>query len=700
MPQGKKCCSQTGVLLIIIITVLAYSNTFNAAWHLDDYSNIVFNPGIHPVELNIESIIQSLHASMDGGSYKGDSIYRPVAMFTFAMNWYAGADRVSGYHIVNILVHMMSGIFLFLTLRLILAIPRAGIKDASIQYQAAVVAAVLWAIHPIHTSAVTYIVQRMASLAGMFYIAGLYFYVKFRQAACADKKAMFLCAFAAAGVLAFFSKENTVLLLPSTLLLEVVFFHRITIKDLLRPKVIMVVLGLILFLFAVASIWTGNDITRLVKGFGNRPFTPVERLMTQSRVVCLYLSQLFYPISSQFSMAHDIAISKTLLSPWTTLPAILFMVSLFVSGLVLQKKYPLAGFAILFFLLNHGIESTFLNLELVFEHRNYVPSMFLFVPLCVWVTTHLIDYQKKKDKKIIFVMGCFFIAAIITAVGMGTYTRNFDWRTEKTLWEDAVKKAPHRTRPYQILANRYYEKIGDWQMAIKLYEKAIPLDVCQPGNAEALLYDRLRFSYLQTGNVEKALAYGKKSVETKMIKLYAMDYIKTLLTHNRLTQAESVLQRLFAQEKTTVEMQNLLTCMYLQAGRPAKALKSALAAFKAAPFDAETITCLGYANMVNNHYDRAERYFKKALQANTRHAFFVRLCLIQNSMNHASREKTGFFTRQLLDIYPVQQIFNGLKQSQARQDLPVLLSYNKIKASIADQIGKTQRQIQDFQFQK
>lgn len=283
---------------------------------------------------------------------------------------------------------------------------------------------------------------------------------------------------------------------------------------------------------------------------------------------------------------------------------------------------------------------------------------------------------------------------------MGTYTRNFDWRTEKTLWEDAVKKAPHRTRPYQILANRYYEKIGDWQMAIKLYEKAIPLDVCQPGNAEALLYDRLRFSYLQTGNVEKALAYGKKSVETKMIKLYAMDYIKTLLTHNRLTQAESVLQRLFAQEKTTVEMQNLLTCMYLQAGRPAKALKSALAAFKAAPFDAETITCLGYANMVNNHYDRAERYFKKALQANTRHAFFVRLCLIQNSMNHASREKTGFFTRQLLDIYPVQQIFNGLKQSQARQDLPVLLSYNKIKASIADQIGKTQRQIQDFQFQK
>lgn len=689
--------------MIAVITVLVYSNSFNAAWHLDDYINIVINPGIHPTDLNIGSIIRSLRASIDNGSYSGESIYRPVAMFTFALNWYAGEGRVFGYHIVNILVHIISGIFLFLTLRLILATPRAGIKDKSIHYQAALLAAVLWVIHPIHTSAVTYIVQRMASLAGMFYIAGLYFYVKFRQAGSADKKAMFFCAFAASGVLAFFSKENTILILPSTLLLEAIFFHRITIKDLLRPKFIMVVLALIFFLFAVASIWTGNDITRLVNAYENRPFTPVERLMTQSRVVCLYLSQLFYPLSSQFSMAHDIVISKSLFLPWTTLPAIFFIVSLFVSGLVVQKKYPLAGFAILFFLLNHGIESTFLNLELVFEHRNYVPSMFLFVPLSVWVTTYLIDYQKKKDKKIIFLMGCFFIAAIITAIGMGTYTRNFDWRTERTLWEDAVKKAPGRGRPYQILAKRYYEEIGDWQTAARLYEKAIPLDHYRAAYAKALTYDRLHFVYLQMGNVEKALEYGKKSVETKvgtkMVQPFAMHYIKTLLTQNRLTEAESVFQRLFAQGKTTADALNLLTCMYLQARQPVKALKPALAAFKAAPFDAETITYLGYTNMVNNHYDRAEGYFKKALQANDQHDFFVRLCLIQNSINHGSREKTDFFTRQLLEIYPVQQIFNGLKQRQARQDLPVILSYNKIKESIADQIEKKQKQIQDFQFQ-
>lgn len=686
MPTIKEKNIQQAIFLIAVITVLIYSNTFDATWHLDDYPNIIENSGIHPVELNFESMIQSLHASVDGGSYKRDSIYRPVAMFTFALNWYAGADRVFGYHIVNILVHIISGIFLFLTLRLILATPRAGIKDDSIQYQATLMATVLWTIHPIHTSAVTYIVQRMASLAGMFYIAGLYFYVKFRQAAFADKKAMFFCAFTASGVLAFFSKENAILILPSILLLEAIFFHRITTKDLLRPKFILVVLALILFLFAVANIWTGNDIARLVNAYDNRPFTPVERLMTQSRVICLYLSQLFYPLSSQFSMAHDIAISKSFFSPWTTLPAILFMVSLFVSGIVLQKKYPLAGFAILFFFLNHSIESTFLNLELVFEHRNYVPSMFLFVPLSVWVTTYLIDYQKKKDKKLIFLMGCFFIAAIITAVGMGTYARNFDWKTEKTLWEAAVKKAPGRGRPYQILAKRYYEKIGDWQTAARLYEAAIPLNHYRAAYATALTYDRLHFVYLQMGNVEKALEYGKKSVETKMVQPFAIHYIKTLLTQNRFTKADSVFQRLFAQGKTTTEALNLLTRMYLQARQPVKALKPALAAFRAAPFDAETMTYLGYANMVNNHYDKAEQYLKKALPANTRHAFFVRLCLIQNSMNQGSREKTDVFTRQLLDFYPVPQLFDGLKQRQTKQDLPVLLSYNKIKASIVDQL--------------
>ena len=692
MSHEKKCCSQIGVLLITIISILVYSNTFNATWHLDDYPNIIENPGIHPVKLNFESIIQSLHASVDGGSYKSDSIYRPVAMFTFALNWYAGEDRVFGYHIVNILVHSISGIFLFLTLRLILAIPKVGIKDESIQYQASLIAALLWGIHPINTAAVTYIVQRMTSLAGMFYIAGLYFYVKFRQSASAYKKIFFLCAFIASGVLAFFSKENAILILPSALLLEGIFFRKITIKSLLKPKSIMVVFALILFLFAVANIWTGNDILRLVNRFENRPFTPAQRLMTESKVVCLYLSQLFYPLSSQFSMAHDIAISKTLFSPWTTLPAILFMVSFFVFGLVVQKKYPLAGFAVLFFLLNHGIESTFLNLELVFEHRNYVPSMFLFVPLSVWVTTYLIDYQNKKDKKSIFLIGCFSIAAIITAVGMGTYTRNLDWNTEKTLWETAVKKAPGRGRPYQILAKRYYEKIGDWQTAAELYEKALPLAHYRAAYATALTYDRLHFVYLHMGNIEKALEYGKKSIETKvaakMVQPFAIHYIETLLTQNRLTEAESIFRKLFAQGKTTEKALNLLTRMYLQGRRPVEALKPALAAFKTAPFDVETMTYLGYANMVNNHYDRAERYFKKALQGKTQDDFFVRLCLIQNSINQGGSEKKDFFTRHLLNIYPVHQIFNGLKESQARQDLPVLLSYSKIKKLIADQIDK------------
>ena len=682
MSHEKKYCSQIGAFLIIFITVLVYSNTFNASWHFDDYPNIVQNPGIHPSELNFKSILQSLHASMDGGLYKGNSIYRPVAMFTFALNWYAGADRVFGYHFINTLIHIISGVFLFLTLRLIIATPRVGIKDETIQYQASLMAAVLWVIHPIHTSAVTYIVQRMASLAGLFFIVGLYFYVKFRQAASIYKKTMFFCAFAAAGVLAFFSKENAVLILPSTLLLEAIFFHRITMRNFLKPKIIMVVLALIVFLIVVAGIWTGNDLSRLVAGYENRPFTPVERLMTQSRVVCLYLSQLFYPLSSQFSMAHDIVISKTIFSPWSTLPAILFMVSLAISGVVLQKKHPLVGFAILFFLLNHSIESTFLNLELVFEHRNYVPSMFLFVPLSIWVVTCLMYYQKKKDKKSLFLMGCFFIAAMISTVGIGTYARNFDWKTEKTLWEDAVKKAPQRARPYQILAKRYYEKNGDWQTAIKLYEKAITLDGCQGAYAKAVTYNCLHFACLQMGNVEKALEYGRKSVETILVQRFAIRYIETLLTQNRFTEAKSVFQRLFARGKRAADTLNLLTRMYLQAHEPVKALKSALAVFKKSPFGAETIICLGYANMVNNHYDRAERYLAKALHANPRHDFFVRLCLIQNSMNQGRSDKIDVYTRQLIDIYPVPQIFTGLKQNQARQDLPVLLSYHQIKESI------------------
>ena len=104
-------------------------------------------------------------------------------MLTFALNWYIGKDNVLGYHIVNNAIHLVTTFFLFLTVLNLLMSPNLKGKYQGNEYAIAFLSAILWAVNPIQTQAVTYIIQRMASLAAMFYIIGIYFYLKTRLSA-------------------------------------------------------------------------------------------------------------------------------------------------------------------------------------------------------------------------------------------------------------------------------------------------------------------------------------------------------------------------------------------------------------------------------------------------------------------------------------------------------------------------------------
>ena len=107
------------VLAIITIVITAYSNSLDASWHFDDEQNIVENRRLHLTELTLENIRQAFFASVNG---RGD-LYRPVACFTFALNYYFGKDRVFGYHLVNLAVHTVTAVFLFLFLCRLLGLP-------------------------------------------------------------------------------------------------------------------------------------------------------------------------------------------------------------------------------------------------------------------------------------------------------------------------------------------------------------------------------------------------------------------------------------------------------------------------------------------------------------------------------------------------------------------------------------------------
>ncbi len=159
--------------LLALALLLVYSNTFRSPWHFDDHSNIRQNPGVHLEKLDSQSILGAL-------KYQDAFSSRPLAHLSFAVNWYFGKDNVTGYHIVNLIIHLLASFFLYLTFRNLFKTPVLIGKYKEISHRTAILAAFLWAIHPIQIQAVTYIVQRMAAMAAMFYFFGLFSYVKGR----------------------------------------------------------------------------------------------------------------------------------------------------------------------------------------------------------------------------------------------------------------------------------------------------------------------------------------------------------------------------------------------------------------------------------------------------------------------------------------------------------------------------------------
>ncbi|MCI5181661.1 MAG: hypothetical protein D3921_03915 [Candidatus Electrothrix sp. AW1] len=390
---------------------------------------------------------------------------------SFALNWYVGQDNVFGYHIVNIIIHILTAWFLFLTLHLLLHIHYKKEYPPQFFTAAALLAALLWALAPIQTQAVTYIIQRMASMAAMFTIISLYSYLRGRT----GKKIWFfislLAYFAAIG-----SKENALLLPLSLLLIEISFFrHRFTKQHIgifLFATVTVVICIFLLLRYGLnPSVFRLSNPLSFLDGYDSRSFTFIERILTQPRIVLMYLLQIFLPNTEWLSIEHDITFSTSLLTPWTTLPAILTIFLLIVASLVFLKKYPLICFPVLFFFLNHSAESTILPLEFIFEHRNYLPSFFLFLPISIFVA-HVL-YNSDSINLSSFgrtaVISCATFFLIIC--GHATYTRNAVWATEETLWNDVIRKAPNSARAAHNLG-RWYRQFGQYRHAYYFFQLA------------------------------------------------------------------------------------------------------------------------------------------------------------------------------------------------------------------------------------
>lgn len=528
--------------LAVCIVCISYSNSFHASWHLDDEPNILTNPKLQLTDFSLKSFTDSITANPTAP--ESNKLYRPIPCITLAFNWYLSQTNILSYHIVNLLIHLLTTWFLFLTLNLLLHIYYKN-NNTQLVNTTALLTALLWSLAPIQTQAVTYIIQRMASMAALFTILSIYSYLKGRTSYTNYKYTWFvfclLSFFAALG-----SKVNTIILPASIVLIEITFIQHYISNQRMRQLITLSSIALAAG-FLLVRFGFGIDPFNFLDNYGHRSFTFSERILTEPRIVVMYFTQTLLPIASRLSIEHDITLSTSLFRPWTTTPAIIFITTLIGLSIRYLRRYPIFTFPVLFFFLNHIVESTVIPLELIFEHRNYLPSFFLFLPIAFLVAQALYGPKKFSPFGRIAIMLC--AASFLAISGYATYTRNMVWANEGTLWTDAIGHAPTSPRAAHNLG-RWHRQFGQYEQARYYFQLALQNaeQAASPAMTKCVAFNGLASVSYMLGQYQQSLQYFDQCLKIDpdneaCLKNRSLAYLRLNMPEKALTDAIHLIER-------------------------------------------------------------------------------------------------------------------------------------------------------------
>ena len=495
------------------LTVLSYLPALDVGFVFDDDPNIVQDASVHWTELSLDNLRE---LARDNPNRR-----RLVANTTFALNHLAGGLEPRGYHRVNLWIHLAVGASLAWLAWLYL-VGTGRPESRRIAPLTATAASVLFLLHPLNTQAVTYIAQRVSSLAALFSLWTLALYLLARRARTTARAGGLYAAALVTWLLAAGSKENA-LILPGVVLAYEACFHRREwlerTRRLARGRPWAAVVGALalgvaaILIFDALAAWSGM---RWSEPFPNRGFTGQERFLTQSRVQLFYLGLLFWPAPSRLNLDHDVAISRSLLDPPQTTVAIAFWVVALVAVVVLARRRPRYGFPLVAYLILHAVETAPINLEMIFEHRMYLPTTALALLAAALVAD--LPLRARRVAIALLLLGAVPLAA-------ATYRRNVVWKDLIGLHYDIVRKSPEKFRP-QLNLGTQLGRAGRYEEALPFLHRAVELD---PESAKA--HNQLGTAYLRLRRLDEALPNFYRAVALDPEHAYAHYNIAWILDH-------------------------------------------------------------------------------------------------------------------------------------------------------------------------
>ena len=583
---------ETWLLLFLgVLVFLLYANTLTGPFIFDDRPNIQENQKIRLSRLSVKGLMAA--------GFESPAHRRPVANISFALNYFLHRHNVVGYHLVNILIHILNSILLYFLAKTTLNTPalRQRYDSFSLAW-IPLFSAFIWGLHPLQTQSVSYIIQRMNSLATLFYILSILLYAKYRLAQNVRHRGWLLAGCAASGILAIGSKEIAATL-PFFIILYEWYFLRDSSTSQLKNK-ILIPIGALLFLTILMIVYLGPEpVGKILADYAERDHTAIQRVLTEFRVVIFYISLIIWPHPSRLNLDHEFLISSSLVSPITTLFSIAAIVGAIGAAIYLVKKSPLISFSILWFFGNLVIESSVIGLEIIFEHRTYLPSIMLILML-----VSLAFKAIKPGGLCIALLGVLIIAASI-----GTYERSKVWASPVALWQDCVSKSPRKARPYNNLgvalasAGRIQEAFESYHMALKL----------KPDYA--LAHYNLGYTLARHGNLDKGLRHLNESrrIDPNNPEVHN-DLGIVLIMLGRLDEAVNHFREALQINPSYSRAHNNLGIALGRQGNLAEAVDHYQAALRLDPEYVEAHNNLGLALQRQGKFEAARQHFSEALR--------------------------------------------------------------------------------------
>ncbi len=587
--------SLVSIILICLVGIIAYSNSFNYSFHFDDVPTIEDNIAIRNLS--------------DVKAWWGFYPSRPIGYLSFALDYHFHRLDVWGYHLVNLAIHVVNAVLVWWLVLLTMSTPVMRAQPISRHKEVmALFTALLFVSHPLATQSVTYIVQRLASLATLFYLLSLALYVKGRLGeGNKDKRVLFfyagsiLCA-----VLGMLTKEIVFTLPAALILYEFSFIKtdawKIDIKD-RGIQIPIIILGIFVVLFFLNfSFRIFNTIPPLPDQGYDYPITTWEYLLTQFSVILTYIRLFIVPINQ--NMDYDYPVSHSLFE-WHTIFGLLSLAGILVLGIILFRRYRLIAFGIFWFFLTLSVESSIIPISqnVIFEHRTYLPSFGFFLVLMGIAYYFLWDRYRQVGWAVLVLM--VFTSTVLT------YERNKVWRSDYTLWGDCIKKSPNKARPFCNYGKALADA-GDASEALTYYNRAIELNP----SFYAAYYNRGN-AKLNLGDYGGAVADYQEALR---INPYYSDANYNsgiaLVRQGKLAEAIARLKEAIRLKPDSATYHNYIGYVLALQGKEEEAIIDFREAIRLKPDFAEAHNNLGNALLHQERFKEAIECFRAALRIN------------------------------------------------------------------------------------